>query len=56
MYTVEVSVKAKGEDTDFATNALVEYLHVKTKEDVDRILRAVAEGLFSLGGQQQQRR
>lgn len=49
MYTVVVEVKAKGETDQFECNAKVEYLHVASKDDVNKIQQAVTQGLFGLG-------
>jgi hypothetical protein len=49
MFTVVVEVKAKGEGTDFEQNARVEYLHIKSKADVDAIQQALVQALFALG-------
>lgn len=49
MYTVTVKVEAKGEKDDFECNAQVQYLHVASKDDVNKIQQAVTTGLFGLG-------
>lgn len=51
MYTIEVSIKAKGESSDFECNASVQYLHVKSVEQVNAVQKAVADALFGLGAQ-----
>lgn len=51
MYTVEVTIKAKGEVSDFEVNANVQYLHLKSVEQVNAVQKAVSDALFGLGAQ-----